>query len=101
MVKSRWWLLLSLAWVGVGVASVFPLVMLSMAFDAPGSEKNMWLIAAVGSMAFFPISCLLGAVLPWLFRRWRFALTLFGVPVLNAVLSGLLLWLMLQLGIMH
>ncbi len=83
MKKRPAWLVLSITCVAVGVLSVVPLVLtLRMAFDAPGSEKNTGLIAVVVIMGFFPISCLLGAILPWILQRWSFAGKLFLIPVL-------------------
>lgn len=81
----------SVVYVILGVLSVAPVIMLPMAFDAPGSEKNGGLLVLVASIAFFPISCLLGAILPWIFRHWRNASELFLMPVLNIGVTVLLL----------
>ncbi len=89
--QRPWWIGASVVYVILGVLSVAPVIMLPMAFDAPGSEKNGGLLVLVASIAFFPISCLLGAILPWIFRRWRNASKLFLMPVLNIGVTVLLL----------
>ena len=70
----------------VGVASLLPVMMLPMMFDAPGSESNRLLIALAAAIAIFPLLCLIGAVLPWLFRRRSFARWLFLPPLLDLAL---------------
>lgn len=97
MVRNPRWIALSVLSVVVGVISLAPLVMLPMAFDAPGSEKNGALIAMVLIAGLFPVSCLLGAILPWIFRPRPFAAWLFALPGLNIVGIGLCL-LALSLG---
>lgn len=89
MIKSPWWLLLSLAWLALGVAAVMPVAMISMAFASPGAGQNEVLWVLFGSALFFPVSCLLGAVLPWLFRRKRHAWKLFLIPVASFAFTAL------------
>ena len=77
------WIALSVGLIVVGLASLLPVMMLPMMFDAPGSESNRLLIALAVAVAAFPLLCLIGAVLPWLFWRRSFARWLFLPPALD------------------
>ena len=48
------------------MASLLPLMMSMMLFDAPGSENNVWLWCVVGSMASFPLLCAISIVGSWI-----------------------------------
>jgi len=80
------WIALSVGLVLIAVGSLLPVVMLPMMFDAPGSESNRLLIALAAAIAAFPILCVVGAVLPWLFWRRSFARWLFLPPALDLTL---------------
>ena len=95
------WIGLSVVYVILGVLSVAPVIMLPMAFDAPGPEKNGDLLALAASMAFFPISCLLGVILPWIFRRWRYASKLFLMPVLNVGVTVIMVVVGIAFGLLQ
>jgi hypothetical protein len=84
MLHNIVWIALSLACILAALVSLFlPVAMLPMMFDAPGSEANplTWLLAA--TIAAFPLFCLVGAVLPWFFRRTSFGGWLFLLPILD------------------
>jgi len=85
MVAGAGWAALSAVYVFLALISVVPVVMLPMMFDAPGSEENGALIAAALFMATIPISCLLGAILPWIFRKRTFAKKIFLFPIFSFV----------------
>ena len=91
MAKNLPLIILSVLYLFVGFASLAPIVMLPMAFDAPGSENNSVLIAFVLFAASFPLACLLGALLPWIFRRRAFGHRLFLLPVVHLVLLGIVI----------
>jgi hypothetical protein len=80
------WLILTALWALAGLAAVVPAMMTPMMFDAPGSERNPVAIGLAISVAVFPLICLSSAVLPWLFRRRRFAAMFFLLPVANLAL---------------
>jgi hypothetical protein len=77
------WIALSVSLVLVGLASVFPVIMVPMMFDAPGSESDPIVITLAIMIAAFPLLCLIGAILPWLFWRKSFARFLFLPPVVD------------------
>jgi len=85
MVGGAGWGAVSAIYVLLALISVAPVMMLPMMFDAPGSEENGALIAAALLLATFPISCLLGAILPWIFRKRTFARRLFLFPIFSVV----------------
>jgi hypothetical protein len=77
------WIALTLACILAGLGSLLPVAMLPMMFDAPGSEANPLTWVLVAAIAAFPIFCLVGAILPWTFRRTSFGGWLFLLPVLD------------------
>ncbi len=89
MVAGAGWGALSATYVLLALLSAPPVIMLPMMFDAPGSEENGALMMAALLMALFPIFCLLGAILPWVFRKRTFAKKLFLLPALNLVAVAL------------
>jgi hypothetical protein len=86
MWKNIRWIVASLALIAIGGMSLLPVIMLPMMFDAPGSDSNPITIALVVVIAAFPVFCLIGSVLPWIFRRRSFAGWLFFLPVVDLVL---------------
>lgn len=74
------WIVVSVCLIGLAAVSLLPVMMVPMMFDAPGSETSPLTIAFALSVAAFPIFCLMGAALPWLFRRRKRAVWLFLVP---------------------
>lgn len=69
-----------------GVSLTFWLLV-GFLFDSPGSEDDLLVWAlAVGLCSLAPL-CLLGSVLPWLFRRWSWAGWLFGLPLAGVGLT--------------
>ena len=75
------WYLWTAFWVMAGLAGVFPAILSPMTFDAPGSTSNRYSIGFALSIGVFPLFCLSGAVLPWIFRHGSFAKWLFLVPL--------------------
>jgi hypothetical protein len=84
------WIALSVFWVVLGLASIVPVLMTPMLFDAPGSTSSRLTIAVAIAIAAFPISCLLGAALPWLLRTHPFAKAFFLAPVVDMAVVVLL-----------
>jgi hypothetical protein len=80
------WIALSLACLVAGLLSLLPVAMLPMMFDAPGSDANPLTWVLVATIAAFPLFCLVGAILPWCFRRTSFGRWLFLFPVLDVAL---------------
>jgi hypothetical protein len=76
----------SAAWILAGLASLFPVILIPMMFDAPGSEANPLVFALAAAIAAFPVFCFAGAILPWVFRRRSFAKRLFLLPALDIVM---------------
>mgnify|MGYP001627750256 CR=1 FL=1 len=57
-----------------------PLVMMSpMMFDAPGSENNPLTQILFYSVLAFPVLCLMGGILPWVFKRHRLGIWLYAL----------------------
>lgn len=57
-----------------------PLVMFSpMIFDAPGSENNPATQMLFYSILAFPVLCLMGGILPWVFRRHRLGIWIYAL----------------------
>lgn len=77
------WIVASVCLIGLAVMSLMPVMMVPMMFDAPGSETSPLTIAMALLVAAFPVLCLIGAGLPWLFRRWKRAGWLFLLPVVD------------------
>ncbi|WP_417829698.1 hypothetical protein [Thalassospira sp.] len=64
-----------------------PLVMFSpMMFDAPGSEENPLTQLLFYSVLAFPVLCLMGGILPWIFRRHRLGIWLYALSGLAVAL---------------
>jgi hypothetical protein len=85
MLRNIIWIVASIGLLAIGAASLLPIIMLPMMFDAPGSDQNRVLYVLVATIAVFPVFCLIGAILPWLFRRKSFAGWLFLLPVVDLV----------------
>ena len=72
-----------------------PLVMFSpMMFDAPGSDENIYTQFLFFSVLAFPVLCLLGGILPWIFKRhpksiWLYWLS--GLAIALIVVAAALL----------
>ena len=77
------WYLLTVVWVLVGLAAIFPALMSPMAFDAPGSTSNPFTVGFAISIAIFPFVCLAAAILPWILRHWPFAKWFFLLPLID------------------
>ena len=57
-----------------------PLVMMSpMMFDAPGSSENPLTQLLFYSVMAFPVLCLMGGILPWIFKRHRLGIWLYAL----------------------
>jgi len=57
-----------------------PMVMFSpMMFDAPGSENNPITQLLFYSVLAFPVLCLMGGILPWIFKRHPKSIWLYGL----------------------
>lgn len=76
----------------------FPLAMFSpMIFDAPGSSENPLALFLFYCVFSFPVLCMLGAILPWMFKRhpksiWLHALS--GLAVAQFLTAIVLLEVM-------
>lgn len=73
----------------LGAFLSLPMVMMSpMMFDAPGSDTNAITQLLFYSVLAFPALCLMGGILPWVFRRhaksiWLYALTGLAVGLIT------------------
>ena len=57
-----------------------PMVMFSpMMFDAPGSDENVLTQFLFFSVLAFPVLCLMGGILPWVFKRHPKSIWLSGL----------------------
>ncbi len=57
-----------------------PMVMFSpMMFDAPGSDENVLTQFLFFSVLAFPVLCLMGGILPWVFKRHPNSIWLYGL----------------------
>jgi hypothetical protein len=88
------WIVASVCLIGLAVVSLMPVMMVPMLFDAPGSETSRLTIAMALLVAAFPVCCLIGAALPWLFRHrkragWLFLLPVADVAALIAVIVAM------------
>ncbi len=88
------WIVASVCLIGLAVVSLMPVMMVPMLFDAPGSETSPLTIAMALLVAAFPLFCLIGAGLPWLFRRrkragWLFLVPLADVAAIIAVIAAM------------
>jgi Na+/proline symporter len=81
--KSFFWIAMTLAWFALALVSAFAALFVPMMFDAPGSESNVRLQAFAVSVLLLPVFCLLGAILPWVFRRRRYSGGLFLLPLVD------------------
>lgn len=79
--KGFLWIVATLGWFGGAAVSGFAALFVPMMFDAPGSEANVKLQALAACALLLPVFCVAGAVLPWIFRRWRHAAAFFLVPL--------------------
>src|SRR5688500_14028083 len=80
------WILLSVVLIVLAIVSTGPLLMSLMMFDnvGPGSEAIVeFLFFAIMS---FPLTCVSGAILPWLVRKRPIARWLFGLPMVSVAL---------------
>jgi glucan phosphoethanolaminetransferase (alkaline phosphatase superfamily) len=74
-----------------------PMVMFSpMMFDAPGSENNPVTQLLFYSVLAFPVLCLMGGILPWIFKRHPKSIWLYG---LSGLAIGLLILAIVLLSI--
>lgn len=57
-----------------------PMVMMSpMMFDAPGSDNNPITQMMFYSLLAFPVLCLMGGILPWIFKRHAISIWLYAL----------------------
>lgn len=64
-----------------------PMVMFSpMMFDAPGSDENVLTQFLFFSVLAFPVLCLMGGILPWIFKRHPKSIWLYGLSGLAIAL---------------
>ncbi|MHC8493214.1 hypothetical protein ACTU44_10945 [Thalassospira sp. SM2505] len=82
----------------LGAVMSMPLVMFSpMMFDAPGSEENILTQFLFFSVLAFPVLCLAGGILPWVFRRHQLGIWLYA---LSGLAIGLLVSAFVLLDVM-
>ncbi len=82
----------------LGAVMSVPLVMFSpMMFDAPGSEDNLLTELLFYSVLAFPVLCLAGGILPWIFRRHPLGIWLYA---LSGLAIGLLVSAIVLLDVM-
>lgn len=94
MQRKLLWIVASVCLIGLALVSLMPVMMVPMMFDAPGSETSSLTIGMALLVAAFPLFCLIGAGLPWLFRRrkraaWLFLLPLADVAAIIAVIAAM------------
>jgi hypothetical protein len=71
----------------LGAVMSMPLVMFSpMMFDAPGSDENPLAQFLFFSVLAFPLLCLMGGILPWMFKRHPKSIWLYGLTGLAVLL---------------
>tara|TARA_B100000674_G_scaffold495594_1_gene523447 strand:- start:3770 stop:4087 length:318 start_codon:yes stop_codon:yes gene_type:complete len=71
----------------IGAVMSMPLVMFSpMMFDAPGSDENPLTHFLLFSVLAFPVLCIMGGILPWIFKRHPKSIWLYGLSGLAVVL---------------
>ncbi|WP_249741905.1 hypothetical protein [Thalassospira tepidiphila] len=77
-----------------------PLVMFSpMMFDAPGSDENVLTQFLFFSVLAFPVLCLMGGILPWVFKRHPKSIWLYGLSGLAfALVAVAIVLLSVQCG---
>ncbi|WP_240626527.1 hypothetical protein [Thalassospira lohafexi] len=64
----------------LGALLSLPMVMMSpMMFDAPGSENNPITQLMFYSLLAFPALCLMGGILPWIFKRHAISIWLYAL----------------------
>ncbi|MCC9622568.1 hypothetical protein LPB41_12770 [Thalassospira sp. MA62] len=64
----------------LGALFSLPIVMFApMMFDAPGSENNPFTQLMFYSVVAFPVLCLMGGILPWIFKRHRLGIWLYAL----------------------
>ncbi|MBO6772349.1 MAG: hypothetical protein JJ898_13515 [Thalassospira sp.] len=68
-----------------------------MMFDAPGSENNLLTELLFYSVLAFPVLCLVGGILPWIFRRHPLGIWLYA---LSGLAIGLLVSAIVLLDVM-
>ena len=83
--KNFFWIMMTCGWLVVGLVSAFAVMFVPMMFDAPGSDTSLRLYGLAVSVFLLPIFCLMGAILPWIFRARRFSGGLFLLPLVVVV----------------
>lgn len=76
----------------LSLASLLPILLSVMLFDAPGSERNPYLLTIAWSIWLFPVACGLAVVAAWIAyaRRWRAAAYLvLLLPLTNVLAFGI------------
>ncbi len=76
--------------VGLAFVSLLPVGLSIMLFDAPGSEKNPYLLVAFGGIASFPVTCVAAVVCAWIahgLRRDRVAARVVFLPLLSVAVA--------------
>ena len=84
------WIALTVLLVVLGFASILPVLMAPMLFDAPGSTANPFTVGVAVAIVALPMACFLGAGLPWAFAHRPFAKMFFLLPILDLALIVLL-----------
>ena len=79
------WIVISILWVLAAFPAAVAAALSTMLFDSPGSESSRLTIVLFCAMVALPVFCLLGAGLPWIFYKWKFAKWLYLVPFLDVV----------------
>ena len=94
MKNNSLWISLTAFCVVASVPAAGIAMMSMMMFDSPGSAQNHSIWALFDTVAALPVSLLIGAGVPWIFRRTRFGIWLFAIPLVNVaaicVAAGLL-----------
>ncbi len=81
--KLVWWWVATAFWLLVAIPALLAAAMSFMMFDAPGATDSPLTIALFISTLVAPLFCLLGAVVPWLFRSKSFGKWLFCIPLID------------------
>jgi hypothetical protein len=74
---------LSVTWTLLGAASVVVSLTSFFLFDAPGSESSRLTLALFYCLLALPAFWIVGAILPWCFRKEPWAGWLFAFPLID------------------
>lgn len=77
------WIVLTVLWVLFAIPAGFMAMMSFFMFDAPGSETNGLTIALFWCVLVGPVFWVIGAGVPWIFRRTPYGIWLFLIPFVD------------------